>query len=84
MSPFKVYRTDPLSLLNLVPKVQEETPNVDASKRAKEIQKLRKQVETRIEKSNTSHQVQPNKHKKKMAFQLGDLVWIHLRKGHFP
>jgi len=31
-----------------------------------------------------SYQVQANKHKKKVVFQSGDLVWIHLRKERFP
>jgi len=25
-----------------------------------------------------------NKHRKKVLFELGDLVWIHLRKDRFP
>ena len=25
-----------------------------------------------------------SKHKKPMVFQEGDLVWLHLRKDHFP
>jgi len=30
------------------------------------------------------YQAQVNKHKKKVVFQVGDLVWIHLRKERFP
>ena len=41
-------------------------------------------MRSRIEKTNASYQVQANKHKKKVAFQPGDLVWIHLRKKRFP
>jgi len=38
----------------------------------------------KIKRSNTSFQVQANKHKKKVVFQPGDLVRIHLRKECFP
>ena len=37
-----------------------------------------------IEKSNASYQGQANKYKKKAVFQLGDIVWIHLRKERRP
>ena len=49
-----------------------------------EIKKLHKHVQVRIEKSNLSYQTHTNKHKKKVAFQPRDLVWIHLRKERFP
>ena len=41
-------------------------------------------MRSRIEKTNASYQAQANKHKKKVVFQRGDLVWIHLRKERFP
>jgi hypothetical protein len=28
--------------------------------------------------------VKANKHRKKITFQLGDMVWVHLRKEQFP
>jgi len=31
-----------------------------------------------------SYQTHANKHKLKVGFQPGDLVWIHLRKKRFP
>jgi len=37
----------------------------------------------KIEKSNVSNQDQANKHKKRVVFQMGHLVWIHLRKERF-
>jgi len=39
---------------------------------------------SRIEKTNASYQAQVNKHKKKVVFQTGNLVWIHLRIERFP
>jgi len=41
-------------------------------------------VRSKVEKTNASYQAQANKHKKKVVFQPGDLVWVHLRKERFP
>ena len=49
-----------------------------------EIKRLHEKVKERIERSNASYQAQANKHKKKVVFQPGDLVWVHLRKERFP
>ena len=84
MSSFKVvYRIDPLSPLDLVPRVTYEKPSVEASNAVEEIQKLHEHARDESENS-TSYQVQANKQKKSIIFQSGDLVWIHLRKEHFP
>ena len=81
MSPFKVvYGVDPLSPLDLVARGMNEKPNVEASKRVEEIQKVHEIVKSKIEKANASYQEQANKHKKRVVFHPGDLVWIHLRK----
>jgi len=50
----------------------------------KEIHKLHELVNDRIEKNNASYQAQANTRRRKMVFQPGDLVWIHLRKERFP
>ena len=63
-----VYRVDPLSPLDLVPRAADEKIRVEASKRVDEIQKLHKHVMTRIEKSNASYQAQANKRKKRVVF----------------
>jgi len=41
-------------------------------------------VRSKIDKTNASYQAQANTHKKKVRFQLGDLVWIHLGKEISP
>jgi len=78
-----VYGVEPLSPLDLIPRPMDEKPSVEANKRVKEIKHLHKQVKLKIEKSNASYQTQANKHKRRVVFQLGDLVWIHLRKEWF-
>ena len=85
LSPFKVvYGVDPLSPFDLVPRGMNEKPHEEASKRVEEIQKLHEMVKLKIERTNASYEKQANKHKKKVIFQPGDLVWVHLRKERFP
>jgi len=85
LSPFKVvYGVEPLTPLALTPRPLESKPSSEANKRVEEIQHLHEQVKARIEKSNASYQAQANKHKKKVVFQPGDLVWVHVRKERFP
>ena len=59
-------------------------PHVDAHKRVEEIKTLHETVRAKIERSNATYQAQANKHRRKVVFQPGDLVWIHLRKERFP
>jgi len=85
LSPFKiVYGVDPLGPLDLISWPLDEKPSVEAGKRVEEIKHLHEQVKLKTEKSNASYQAEANKHKRRVVFQLGDLVWIHLRKERFP
>jgi len=49
-----------------------------------EIQKLNEMAKARIENTNASYESKANKHKRKMVFRPGDLVWIHHLKERFP
>jgi len=83
--PFKiVYGVEPLSPLDLTSRPLNERLSVEASKRVEEIKHPHGQVKLRVENSNASYQAQANKHKKRVVFQPGDLVWVHLRKERFP
>jgi len=85
MSSVKViYGIESLSPLNLTPRPMDSKPNVEATKRVQEIQELYKKIKGKIEQSNASYQAQANKHRRKIIFNPGDLVWVHLRKEHFP
>ena len=55
-----------------------------ANERVKEIKRLHKLVRASIEKQNEWYVRATNKHKKHVEFNVGDLVWIHLRKERFP
>jgi len=84
-SSFKiVYGIEPLSPVDLIPTPLDEKPSVEASKRVDEIKRLHEQVRLKIKKSNASYQAQANKHKRRVVFLPGDLVWIQLRKERFP
>jgi hypothetical protein len=58
--------------------------NFDASKRAEFIKKLHIRARANIEKMTKSYEKRANKGRKKMLFEEGDLVWVHLHKDHFP
>ena len=45
---------------------------------------MHEDVRVKIEKQNEKYQKATNKHRKKVEFKVGDLVWIHLRKERFP
>jgi len=83
--PFKIlYGVEPLNPLYLILRPLDEKLSVEASKRVEEIKHFHEQVKLKIEKSTTSYQAQANKHKRKVAFQPRDSVWIHLMKERFP
>jgi len=85
MSPFKiVYGLEPLTPLDLSPRAMDTKPHIDAHKRVEEIKNLHEAVRAKIERSNTAYQTQANRHRRKVVFQPGDLVWVHLRKERFP
>ena len=69
LSPFKiVYGVEPLCPLALIPRLLDEKPWVEASKRVEEIKGLHERVKLKIEKANASYQAQGNKHKKRVVF----------------
>ena len=48
------------------------------------VTELHEQVKAQIEKKNVSYARQANKSRKKVVLELGDWVWVHLRKERFP
>ena len=46
--------------------------------------KIHDQARTNIEKMTKLYEKRANKGRKPMLFEPGDLVWVHLRKDHFP
>ena len=57
---------------------------MEASKRTSYVKKIHEKTKEAIEKRSKYYAKWANKHRKKVTFEPGDLVWVHLRKDHFP
>jgi len=85
LSFFKVvYGIHPFNPFDLTPQPLDQKQSANAVARVEEIQKSHDLVKARIEKTNGFYEAQANQYNKKMVFQPGDLMWIHLRKERFP
>ena len=58
--------------------------NFNASKRAEFVKNIHNRDRVNIEKMTKLYEKNANKGRKKMLFEPGDLVWVHLRKDRFP
>jgi hypothetical protein len=77
--PFElVYGFKPIALIDLLPLPLQEQTNLDASMRAKFVKKLHEKAKEDIEKMTEQYTNRANKGRKKMLFEQGDLVRIHL------
>jgi hypothetical protein len=83
--PFEiVYGFKPAAPIDLLPLPMQERMNFDASKRAEFVKKLHDRARANIEKMTKMYEKHANKGHKKMSFELGDLVWVHLCMDRFP
>jgi hypothetical protein len=57
---------------------------MEATKRAAYVRKIHEKTKETIELKAMRKAASMNKHRKKVLFEPGDLVWIHLRKARFP
>ena len=57
---------------------------MDGLSRATFFKDLHERVRNQIEKKMEQYARQANKVRKSMVFELGDWVWVHLRKDRFP
>ena len=84
-SPFEVvYGFNPLSPLDILPLPLQERINLDASARATHIKKVHEDTRNTIERQVQRLATKLNINKHPMIFNIGDLVWLHLRKDRFP
>ncbi|XP_074283863.1 uncharacterized protein LOC141608406 [Silene latifolia] len=84
-SPFEVvYGINPYLPLDLIPSPKKELVHKDAEATLKAMMKLHEQVRDRIEAVNAAYKRKSSKNKKPRVFEVGDLVWVHLRKERFP
>jgi len=82
--PFEiVYGFKPTAPIDLLPLPMQKRMNFDASKRAEIVKKLHDRAKANIEKMTKLYEKRANKGRKKILFEPGDLVWVHLRKDRF-
>ena len=67
-----------------LPLPMQERVNFNASKRAVFVKNIHNRDRVNIEKITKLYEKRANKGRKKMLFEPGDLVWVHLRKDRFP
>ena len=82
--PFEiVYGFKPIAPIDLLPLPMQERVNFNASKRAEFVKNLHDRAQTNIEKMTRMYEKHANKGRRKVLFEPGDLVWVHLRKDRF-
>src|SRR4051812_49140570 len=85
MCPFEiVYGFLPRAPIDFLPLPSSEKVNFDAKKRAELILKMHELTKENIERMNARYKFAGDKGRKHVVFELGDLVWLHLRKDRFP
>lgn len=85
MSPFEiVYGFNPLTPLDLSPLPFSEQVNLDGNKKAEFVKQIHEKARLNIERRTEQYSKQANKGRRKMIFEPGDWVWLHMRKERFP
>jgi hypothetical protein len=81
VSPFQVvYGFNPRAPIDLLPLPPSEMTSFDASQRSEFILKMHETTKLNIEKMNEKYYITASKGRKEVKLELGDLVWLHLRK----
>ena len=85
MSPFEVvYGTNPITPLDLAPRPTLGMAGEEGLSRAELVRTLHERVRAQLQKRTEQYERHANKGRKEMLFEVGDLVWIYLRKDRFP
>jgi len=56
----------------------------DAQAKVEYVKRLHEQVKALIAKKNEIYAKQANKNRKEVVLELGNWVWVHMRKERFP
>ena len=84
-SPFEiVYGFNPLTPLDLSPLPLMEHVNLDDKKKADFVKQIHEKARLNIERRTEQYATQANKGRRKLVFEPGDWVWLHMRKERFP
>ena len=85
VSPFQVvYGFNPRAPIDLLPLPTTEQVHSDAKERADFILKLHASTKANIEKMTEKYRIAGSQGRKQVKLEVGDLVWLHLRKDRFP
>jgi hypothetical protein len=79
-----VYGFIPRAPIYLLPLPSSVHNNLDATQHAELILKLHATTKDNIECMNVKYEVVGDRGRKHVVFEVGDLVWLHLRKDRFP
>jgi hypothetical protein len=85
LCPFEVvYGFVPRAPIDLLPLPSSVQTNFDATQHAELILKLHQTTRDNIERMNAKYKTAGDRGRKHVVFDVGDLVWLHLRKDRFP
>ena len=83
-TPFEVvYGFNPLTPMDLLPLPTDQIMNKDGFNKAEYVKKLHQQVREKFEKRTKQYEQHANKGRKRIIFEPGDWVWLHMRKERF-
>uniref|UniRef100_A0A2N9HQM2 Integrase catalytic domain-containing protein n=1 Tax=Fagus sylvatica TaxID=28930 RepID=A0A2N9HQM2_FAGSY len=84
-SPFEiVYGFNPFTPLDLMPLPVDGRSSLDGQKKAELVKSLHERVQLQIAQKNERVASQANKGQRRVIFEPGDWVWVHMRKERFP
>ncbi|GJT18788.1 RNA-directed DNA polymerase [Tanacetum coccineum] len=84
-SPFEVvYGWNPITPLDLVHFLEVGQFSKERADQSEQIKELHRSVQEQIIRHNKQYKEHADKCCKQVLYREGDLVWIHLRKEHFP
>ena len=84
-SPFEVvYGFNPLTPLDLMPLPVDVRSSLDGHQKAELVKSIHERVRLQIAQKNEKFASQANKGRRRVTFEPGDWVWVHMRKERFP
>jgi len=70
--------------MDLIPLPINEQGSLDGKKKAEKVKEIHERVKQQIEKKNRQYATHVNKGWRRVTFELGDWVWVHMRKERYP
>ena len=84
-SPFEiVYGFNPLTPMDLIQLPIDKQVSLEGKKKAEFVRDLHSKVRAHIDKKTKLYVKTANKGRKRVVFEPGDPVWVHMLKERFP